>query len=201
LGESEEQDDFLREEGGTEEEKEQAAKRKKRLAELFDELDLLEIPVSQAALTIGRNATALRNLKLNDAIPTQKLIDLLEEYVLIQYRLREHFRKRSKNEVSNQFSVNESPGEYITLQREILAEVKQGNAYNKAYIKREIEKEVNGDRQLANEILESFEQAIEADQTNPNQPKPVKGTKYFSIKGKPKEKDTDQSTTPEEPAQ
>lgn len=201
MGESEEQDDFLKEQQGTEEEKEQAAKRKKRLAELFEDLDRLEIPASQAALTIGRNATALRNQKKNETTPTQKLIDLLEEYIVIQYRLREHFEKRAKNKETDQFSINEDPGEYITLQREILAEVKQGNAYNKAYIEREIEKEVNGNEQSKKDILASFEKAATIHQPNHKEHKPSKSNNYLKVKGKSKKKGSDQSTTPEESAE
>lgn len=134
---------------------EKDARLKEELAQILDELKALELSWPQAAAATGYNPGSFRNAQSTQKVPSEEMIKTLRLYLSFQKQIQRHFQKLSTD---GKLTMNQSVDEYITPQK-IWTELKSLEAYIRAYIERQIGKEVNGDENLKAEILEQFSQA------------------------------------------
>ncbi len=170
---------------------------KKQWAEIYVTLKDLGLSWEPAALAINRASGTLRNLNHNDAVPTPQMIRSLNLYIAFQKHIHNFFRTGAIGPVPN---IQEENREYYTTQL-VWAEVKKNEAYMRAFIEYQIDKDTKGDLELKQKILDGFEQAAVASfHFAPVFHKPAPSTKYPTSRGKKKKKDdTEQPTPPDEP--
>lgn len=204
LGEAEEQNDL--------EKQAQAEFLRKELNTIMKELKSLGISGALAAKTTGYTPNTLRTEKTktkstptpNEVAPSKYMIQYLREYLVLEKRIREYFKKLQSGAsegLGNNFIVNDGEGKYETRQREeTLSIAKEHYAYFKAFVEYEIEKDVNGDEELKKEKLARIEQAAAKHMLSPVKHQSSTNTIYAKgRKAKSKEKDPDQPGPPEDP--